>query len=90
MRPAAPRSAGGPVGDRAGRSAAAVLPPPYCPEPNPTEYPNHAVKGTVPRVKRARSPGELADQVRTYLRVVQQWPRLARRFSHAEPVSYAA
>ncbi len=64
--------------------------PPYCPELNPTEYLNNAVKGTVPRVKRAKTRDELADQVRDYLRVVQQRPRLARRFFDAEPVSYAA
>lgn len=64
--------------------------PPYCPELNPTEYLNHAIKDTVPRVKRARDKGELADQVRTYLRVVQQRPHLARKFFEAEPVCYAA
>jgi hypothetical protein len=64
--------------------------PPYCPELNPTEYLNNAVKGTVPRVKRARTREELADQVRAYLRVVQQRPHLAGRFFEAEPVSYAA
>lgn len=64
--------------------------PPYCPELNPTEYLNHAVKATVPRVRRARDRGELADQVRTYLRVVQQRPVHARRFFAAEPVRYAA
>lgn len=64
--------------------------PPYCPELNPAEYLNNAVKGTVPRVKRARARDELADQVRTYLRVVQQRPRLARRFFDAGPVRYAA
>jgi transposase len=64
--------------------------PPYCPELNPTEYLNNSVKGTVPRVKRARTRDELADQVRTYLRVVQQRPQLAARFFRAEPVNYAA
>ncbi len=64
--------------------------PPYCPELNPTEYLNHAVKGTLPRVRRARDKGELAGQVRTYLRVVQRRRHLARRFFKAEPVRYAA
>ena len=39
---------------------------------------NNSVKGTVPRVKRARTRDELADQVRDDLRVVQQRPGLAR------------
>jgi transposase len=77
------------VADRADRLRLFFLPP-YCPELNPTEYLNNAVKGTVPRVKRARTRDELADQVRAYLRVVQQRPHLAERFFEAEPVSYAA
>lgn len=64
--------------------------PPYCPELNPTEYLNHAVKGTLPRVRRARDRGELAGQVRAYLRVVQQRRHMARRFFRAMPVRYAA
>ena len=64
--------------------------PPYCPELNPTEYLNNAVKGTVPRVRRARGRDELAAQVRLYLRVVQRRPRAARRFFEAAPVNYAA
>jgi transposase len=64
--------------------------PPYGPELDPTEYLNHAVKGTAPRVRRARGKAELAGQVRTYLRVVQQRPHMARRFFEAEAVSYAA
>lgn len=64
--------------------------PPYCPELNPAEYLNHAVKDSVPRVRRARDGGELADQVRSYLRVVQHRRHLARRFFKAEPVCYAA
>lgn len=64
--------------------------PPYCPELNPTEYLNNSVKGTVPRVKRARTREELADQVRTYLRVVQRRPHVAARFFKAVPVRYAA
>jgi transposase len=77
------------VAERADRLRLFFLPP-YCPELNPTEYLNNAMKGTVPRVRRARSREELADQVRTYLRVVQQRPRLARRLFEAEPVNYAA
>lgn len=64
--------------------------PPYCPEVNPTEYLNNAVKGTVPRVKRARSRDELADQVRLYLRIAQRRPEIVGRFFDAEPVRYAA
>ena len=64
--------------------------PPYRPEVNPTEYLNNAVKGTVPRVKRARSRDELAGQVRLYLRIAQRRPEIVRRFFEAEPVSYAA
>jgi transposase len=64
--------------------------PPYCPELNPTEYLNHAVKGTVPRVRRARGKAELAGQVRAYLRVVQRRPHLAQRFFEAKAVNYAA
>jgi transposase len=64
--------------------------PPYCPELNPTEYLNNAVKETVPRVRRARNRDELAAQLRVYLRVVQQRPRMARRFFEAAPVTYAA
>jgi transposase len=77
------------VAERADRLRLYFLPP-YCPELNPTEYLNNSVKGTVPRVKRARSREELADQVRLYLRVVQQRPDLAQRFFEAEPVRYAA
>jgi transposase len=77
------------VAERADRLRLFFLPP-YCPELNPTEYLNNAVKGTVPRVKRARTREELADQVRAYLRVVQKRPHLAERFFEAEPVTYAA
>jgi len=77
------------VAERADRLRLFFLPP-YCPELNPIEYLNNSVKGTVPRVKRARTRDELADQVRAYLRVVQQRPHLAARFFEAEPVSYAA
>jgi transposase len=44
------------VADNAARIRLFFLPP-YCPELNPTEYLNHAVKGTVPRVKRAKGQG---------------------------------
>lgn len=64
--------------------------PPYCPELNPTELLNNAVKGTVPRVRRAKDKAELADQVRSYLRVVQNRPDAVRRFFKAGPVRYAA
>ncbi len=77
------------VAERSGRLRLFFLPP-YCPELNPTEYLNNAVKGTVPRVRRARSRDELAAQVRLYLRVVQRRPRAARRFFAAAPVTYAA
>ena len=77
------------VAERAGRLRLFFLPP-YCPELNPTEYLNHAVKGTLPRVRRAKDRGELAGQVRAYLRVVQQRRHLARRFFRAKPVRYAA
>jgi transposase len=77
------------VAENAGRIRLYFLPP-YCPELNPTEYLNHAVKDTVPRVRRARDKGELAGQVRTFLRVVQRHRHLARRFFKAEPVRYAA
>lgn len=64
--------------------------PPYSPEVNPTEYLNDSVKGTVPRVKRARTREELADQVRLYLRIAQRRPEVVRRMFEAEPVRYAA
>lgn len=64
--------------------------PPYSPEVNPTEYLNNAVKGTVPRVKRAKTREELAEQVRLYLRVAQRRPEVVRRFFAAKPVRYAA
>lgn len=77
------------VAGRSGRRRLSFLPP-YCPEPNPTEYLNHAVKGPPPRVRRARDKGELGGQARTYLRGVQRRRHLARRFFRAEPVRYAA
>lgn len=40
-------------------------------------------------MKGAKTWEELADQVRAYLRVVQQRPRLAAQFFEVEPVSYA-
>ena len=64
--------------------------PPYCPELNPTEYLNHAVKGTIPRVRRARGKGELAEQVRLYLRVAQRRRDILRRFFKPPAVRYAA
>lgn len=64
--------------------------PPYCPEVNPTEYLNNSVKGTVPRVQRARDREELAGQVRSYLRIAQRRPDIVRRFFDAKPVRYAA
>jgi transposase len=64
--------------------------PPYCPELNPTEYLNNAVKGGVPRFRRPRDQVQLAERVRLWLRVIQARPNLARRFFQAEPVRYAA
>jgi transposase len=64
--------------------------PPYCPELNPTELLNNAVKGTVPRVRRARDKAELAGQVRSYLRIAQKRSAVVRQFFKAEPVRYAA
>jgi len=64
--------------------------PPYCPELNPTEYLNNAVKGGVPRFRRPRDQVQLAARVRLWLRVIQQRPYLARRFFQAQPVRYAA
>ena len=64
--------------------------PPYYPEPNPTEYLNHAVRGGVPRFRRPRDEGELASRVRLWLRVLQGWPSVAKRFFRAEPIRYAA
>jgi len=77
------------VADRADRLRLFFLPP-YCPELNPTEYLNNAVKGSVPRVRRATTREELADQVRSYLRIAQRHRAAMRRFFHAEPVRYAA
>jgi transposase len=64
--------------------------PPYCPELNPTEYLNNAVKGGVPRFRRPRDKVELAARLRLWLRVIQRRPHLARRYFEAEPVRYAA
>lgn len=64
--------------------------PPYCPELNPTEYLNNAVKGGVPRFRRPRDKVELAKRVRLWLRVIQRRPHLARRYFEAQPVRYAA
>lgn len=64
--------------------------PPYCPEVNPAEYLNNAIKGTVPRVKRAKTREELADQVRLYLRIAQRRRVVVRRLFEAKPVRYAA
>jgi transposase len=64
--------------------------PPYCPELNPAEYLNNAVKGGVPRFRRPRDQAELAKRVRLWLRVIQGRPHLARRYFEAEPVRYAA
>lgn len=64
--------------------------PPYRPELNPTGYLNNAIKGTVPRVRRARDKAELAGQVRSYLRVAQKRKGVLRRLFEAKPVRYAA
>lgn len=64
--------------------------PPYCPDLNPPEDLNHAVKGGVPRFRRPREKGELASRVRLWLRVLQGRPSVARQFFQAEPVRYAA
>src|SRR5207248_1915325 len=77
------------VAGRAARLRLFFLPP-YRPELNPTGHLNHAVKGTVPRVKRARTRGGPAGQVRTHLRAAQRRPHPAARFFEAEPVRYAA
>jgi transposase len=77
------------VAARGGRLRLYFLPP-YCPELNPAEYLNHALKETVPRVRRAQDKQELAGQVRTYLRVAQKRRRRLRRFFKAAPVRYAA
>jgi transposase len=77
------------VASQGGRLRLLFLPP-YCPELNPTEYLNNAVKGGVPRFRRPRDRVELAERVRLWLRVIQRRPHLARRFFEAEPVRYAA
>jgi hypothetical protein len=64
--------------------------PPYSPEVNPTEYLSNAVQGTVPRVKRARTREELAEQVRSYLRIAQKGKGALRRLFKVKPVRYAA
>jgi transposase len=64
--------------------------PPYCPELNPTEYPNNSVKGGVPRFRWTHDKVELAKRVRLWRRVIQGRPYLARRFLEAERVRYAA
>lgn len=64
--------------------------PPYCPELNPVEYLNNALKETVPRVRRAQDKQELAGQMRTYLRLAQRRRTILQRFFKAEPVRYAA
>jgi transposase len=64
--------------------------PPYCPELNPTEYLNNAIKGTVPRVRRAAGKKGLAGQVRSDLRIAQKRKGVLRRIFKAKPVRYAA
>jgi transposase len=64
--------------------------PPYCPELNPTEDLNNAIKGTVPRVRRAAGEKGLAGQVRSDLRIAQKRKGALRRLFKAKPARYAA
>jgi hypothetical protein len=64
--------------------------PPYSPEVNPTESLNNAIKGTVPRVRRAADEKGLAGQVRSDLRIAQKRKGVLRRLFKAKPVRYAA
>lgn len=77
------------VGAQGGRVRLFFLPP-YCPELNPTEYLNNAVKGGVPRFRRPRDQVQLAERVGLWLRVIQRRPHVALRFFQAEPVRDAA
>jgi transposase len=66
-----------------------VFLPPYCPELNPVEYLNNAVKGGAP-VPTPRDQVALAERRRLWLRVIQRRPHLPRRHFEAEQVRSAA
>jgi transposase len=67
-----------------------VFLPPYSPELNPAEYLNNDVKANAQRCGRARDKGELADDVRGYLRATQRVTGVVKRYFKATHVKYAA
>jgi transposase len=77
------------VASRAGRIRLVFLPP-YSPELNPAEYLNNDVKANAQRAGRARDKGQLAENVRGYLRATQQVPSIVKGYFQAKHVSYAA
>ena len=77
------------VAARAGRIRLVFLPP-YSPELNPAEYLNNDVKANAQRAGRARDKGQLASNVRGYLRATQHLPAVIRGYFRAKHVKYAA
>jgi transposase len=64
--------------------------PSYSPELNPDELLNHDVKANAVGRKRAKSKGEMMDNVRSHLRRRQRQPNVVKCFFREEHVAYAA
>src|SRR5919201_581554 len=64
--------------------------PGYSPELNPVELLNHDVKANAAGRRRARSAGELADELRAYARHRQRHPAVVIRFFQHPDTCYAS
>lgn len=64
--------------------------PSYSPELNPDELLNHDVKANAVGRKRAKTKGEMMENVRRHLRRRQRQPDVVRRFFREKHVAYAA
>ncbi len=64
--------------------------PSYSPELNPDELLNHDVKANAVGRKRAKTKGEMMQNVRRHLRRRQRQPDVVRRFFREKHVAYAA
>ncbi|MBD3885479.1 IS630 family transposase [Phormidium tenue FACHB-886] len=64
--------------------------PSYSPELNPDELLNHDVKANAVGRKRAKTKGEMMENVRRHLRRRQRQREVVQRFFHEKHVAYAA
>ncbi len=64
--------------------------PKYSSELNPDELINNDVKNNAVGRRRARTPNELEDNMRSYFRSTQNQPQIVKAYFQEESVRYAA